>query len=294
LGSLTYVPAHGKNALVTVEATRDGMKYESLDGCTLAVASGSTLIMKGSLYNLGDQYGGVSKTGTGDLDIKGALNITGDSFVVTVAQGRLLLSSDFHSVASGKVSKDASLVCNNANTTLQTVYWTIDGNVAFGGDDFGTLTFTGITGRTAGLHVTFTENSHLQFNLGLDGETPISDVLIFMPMFYSTAGGYGQNVVYQSQLSFDGAVIDLNWNGPGELAEGTYHLMKFDTTYAVFDLLNDDIAISPAPAGYKYELDFRDDGISVIVSKTSGSEVPEPTSLALLGLGAMSLLVRRR
>jgi hypothetical protein len=52
--------------------------------------------------------------------------------------------------------------------------------------------------------------------------------------------------------------------------------------------------VTGLPVGDTYAINYNDLDHSITVSVTAPTSVPEPASLALLGLGAVALLRRRR
>jgi autotransporter-associated beta strand protein len=240
---------------------------------TIGAPAGTTSSFGGVIRN-GDGSGtdgtlAISKSDIGRQTLTGTNTYTG---VTNVTAGVLAIggagsinSSSAVTVNGGTFLQNSSVAVNrsvivNSGTIGGTGSYS--GSVALGsghiapGDGVGTVTFIGGIGLSSG--------SVLDFQLGSS-----SDLIN----------------ISSGSLALDGT---LNVTSSGGFGTGTYTLLS-----GFSNLSNNGLNFGTMPSGYLYSLSYTSNSVLLNVSSALATAVPEPGSIALLGLGGMALLRRR-
>jgi hypothetical protein len=298
----TLITNNGNN---TISSTIILGNQSNSGTATLNVASG--VLTTGNVT--AGNYGLYKKTGAGVLNMTGTLTSTNAGYTnynILVDQGRMILSGNgqWGSTAgnsngvAGGVTAGASLGGNTTATWTTESDFNINGTLApganptnsnFGG--VGTFAFTG-GDYTHSVNVHFGSTSIL----ALDLFSPDSGPGVFdgnHDVYKMTAGSYG------GSLTFDlGSLIQIS----GSPVAGTYHIVQMVSSDAAgfhqanhTPITDNGLAVDLAnsPAGFTYQVvDLpNNEGIDLIVT---GTGIPEPASIGLLGMGAGLLLRRKR
>jgi autotransporter-associated beta strand protein len=223
--------------------------------------------------------GSLTKVGTGTLTLSGANTYTGTT---TVGNGTLMVNgthvggSSYNVISSGKLGGRGTITLGSGPGII----FHSGGILAPGADGIiSTLTLNG--SGTVNPLLTLNSGATLSFNLfiGL-----ASDQLAI------TSGAAGGVV-------FNGNVINFNDLSVGALTVGDYTLFSSDTAneYSGLTLSGSDIiaglTIGSGLEAYTDKLQVS--GNNIVLDITA-APVPEPTTVALIGLGGLAALVIRR
>jgi hypothetical protein len=280
-------------------------------GSVSGYGAGSANVAAGTLTVGGitnGNYGTFTKTGAGVLSLTGPLNTARGSpfYSAAVNNGTMILSTTANTMGGSLTVASAGDIQGTANTLIAATHgtMTVDGHIApgvntansnFGGA--GTFAIRG-GGQNAvgdGLTVTFGATSQYDIDLTTPDSAPgvfdgVHDRVAF------TSGNYGG--IFLNITS--GATVNIS----GTFTPGTYHIISLENTPGKSGAVNElqltdaGFTVGSAPSGFSYS--FADTGtgpnnftgIDLIVAAQTG--VPEPASLAMLGVGAGLLLARKR
>jgi hypothetical protein len=272
----------------------------------IEVTAGTLTI--GNFTYTGGNYGDLHKTGTGTLIVNGTFDMgQSDSEVLYVNAGTVNLNNPARTnsaldttgnqINQGvEVSSGGTLggvggiritgASLDDNTGLAPFFKILGGghlspgnNPA--GSNFGSVgTFTLNGGYGAGQTLTGTFHSTSNFDIDIASTSSYDS-------FQFTKGNYSTNLL----VIEDGAIVNINALAP--LAEGTYHIV---TTSGGVSITDGGFDIGTAPSGYNYEFVQVLNGSTVtgIDLVVTAAPIPEPASLAVLGLGATAMLIRTR
>jgi autotransporter-associated beta strand protein len=245
-------------------------------GTAVALSVGgnnSSTAYSGNLSGLGS----LTKVGTGTMTLSGANIYTGTT---TVGGGTLMVNGTH--VGGGSYNVNSSGILGGRGTiTLGSgagIFVNSGGNLAPGADGIiSTLTLNGSANGTTLL--TFASGATLSYNLntGLAADQ--------LAIVSGAAGG----------VVFNGNVINFTDLSAGSLATGNYILFSSDTAneYSGLTLSGSDITagltIGSGLGAYTDTLQVS--GNNIVLDITA---VPEPTTVALIGLGGLAALVIRR
>jgi autotransporter-associated beta strand protein len=213
----------------------------------------------------------ISKSDIGRQNLSGVNTYTG---VTNVTAGILAISGSGSINSSSAVTVNGGTFLQNSSVALNrsvivnsgTIGGTgsYSGSVALGsghiapGDNgAGTVTFIGGIGLSSG--------SILDFQLGSSSD---------------------RINISTGSLTLDGT---LNVTSSGGFGTGTYTLFSGFTS-----LSNNGLNFGTMPSGYLYSLSYTSNSVLLNVNSALVAAVPEPGSMALLGLAAMPMLRRRR
>jgi hypothetical protein len=311
----------GNNTIATEVRYTSGSSASTM---TVNTAAGTNLSIQNMTYSHYG-WGGVTKTGTGQVTFTSGFSNAGSLFSgngFNITAGTVMLegvaqangvsgrTGGGNAVGGGgfKVQSGATLAGNGLRNSGASDTGGSLSNVLSGGhlapgvnpvlSNFGTAgTFTL---RGAG-------GASLIANVSLDTGSELDLDLVNLGSYDSialTKGAYGR----MNFIVGDQAIVNIN-NGAGSLTPGTYSIVtmveQLNTLNTNQAALNIDVTgggfiIGSAPAGYNYQFvnvlgnsGFYNGeivGIDLIVTDA----IPEPASMAILGLGAGALLLRGR
>jgi autotransporter-associated beta strand protein len=254
------------------------VKLADTAGAAVALSVGgnnSSTAYSGNLTGAGS----LTKVGAGTLTLSGASTYAGTT---TVGGGKLMVNGTH--VGGGSYNVNSSGILGGRGTiTLGSgagIFVNSGGKLAPGADGFiSTLTLNGSANGTALL--TLNSGATLSYNLntGLAADQ------------LAIVSGAAGDVVFNNN------VIDFNDLSAGALTVGDYILFSSDTanTYSGLTLSGSDITagltIGSGLGAYTGDLEIS--GNNIVLDITA-SPVPEPTTVALIGLGGLAALVIRR
>jgi hypothetical protein len=267
----------------------------------LEVTAGTLTI--GNFTYTGGNYSDLYKTGAGTLVVNGTFDMAqSDSEVLYVNAGKVNLTNASRTnnnadvtgnainqgveVASGAtLSGGGGIEVSGAslddNTGSPPFFRILSGGHLAPGNNpgasnfgsVGTFTLNGGYGGGQNLTGTLATGSNLDIDIAS---------LASYDVFQFTRGNYSTN----NLVIENGAVVNINALAP--LQEGTYHIVNTTGTVGITD---GGFVIGTAPSGFSYSFVDVANGVDLVVTAAA---VPEPTSIAMLGMGSGLLLLRRR
>lgn len=261
--SLTFNGGHSLTASGTVDGGSKGLSFKNttLNG-TFSIAGGATTMSNGSVMagTVTVNSGGLLKQSGSGL-ITGNVNLNGGKFSIR--------SSNVQDQTMTSLTGNGQL--QNLNTAAAATSTVNIGNLALGTDGtIGEMTSGKYNVTLASVNLDLAIGIH-QFDLNSAGGTLTND-------FLNVAQGlFGVDV--------DGATIALSATGDALLLGDTFQLVNSDADITGTALW--DFSDASLDSGLAWDTSaFNTTGFVTVV--------PEPSSTALLGLGGLALILRRR
>ncbi len=241
-------------------------------------------VMKPAVLSLAAVFGVGLLAPAADADILTSYSFTANTDVSALPQAP---ATELSGVDAGSLSAGSGLASPGANFGgLRVRSATVSASNALG-----TITFTDYIRA-------LTNNDFLQFTVGPDGDSTVLDI----DNIELRAAGQQTNATFGFGLFANGLFLDsVEFTGSGTSAFSTFQIdtpalaaVATDTTFQIATVIS---GVQASQNAEFINFGFKD-GAGQAAFEVNGTvnvvEIPEPASLALLGLGALLIAGRRR
>ena len=234
----------------------------------------------------------LNKQGTGTQTLNGELNL-GSTGTVTVSEGTLIFngtSSGSNATGSWTVENGATLSGSGTLSGTATIGL---GGILSPGNSPGTQTFDNLVWENGGTYLWEINADSLNGGSGTQGADPGWD-WISVTSDWDISGittGFNIDITSLTGANDAGLADGFDYSGKSYLDPfETFTVLSFGTFDDTFDAslfsLNDSAFLNPK-VGWSLEISGNDLVLNAVF-------VPEPSSAALLGLGGLALMLRRK